>query len=151
MASAPTKKLLLPAVEEAWVGLVRAERQVIEAVEEEVRAKRLPPLAWYDVLLELWRRPDHRLRQSDLQAKLLFAQYNLSRLIDRLEAAGLVRREACPEDARANFVVATAAGLALRERTWPSYAAAIERHVGAKLTAEEAATLARLLGKLIGR
>jgi DNA-binding MarR family transcriptional regulator len=144
-------KKLHPSVELAWVGLVRAERSVVEAVEAEVAAQDLPPLAWYDVLLELSRRPDRRLRQGDLQARMLFAQYNLSRLLDRLERAGLVRREACPTDARSKWVVATPEGIALRERVWPSYAAAIERHLGSKLTPDEAATLAALLGKLIGR
>ena len=144
-------KKLHPSVELAWVRLVRAERSVVEGVEAEVIAQDLPPLAWYDVLLELSRRPDRRLRQGNLQAKMLFAQYNLSRLLDRLERAGLVRREACPTDARSKWVVATPEGIALRERVWPSYAAAIERHLGSKLTPEEAATLAALLGKLIGR
>lgn len=144
-------KKLHPSVEQAWVNLVRAERSVVEGVEAEVTAQDLPPLAWYDVLLELSRLPDRRLRQGELQAKLLFAQYNLSRLIDRLEKAGLVRRETCPMDARSNWVVATPEGIALRERVWPGYAAAIERHIGAKLTPDEAAALAALLGKLVGR
>jgi len=145
------KMMLNPSIELAWTRLVAAERIVVEQIEEEVRSHDLPPLAWYDVLLELWRRPDRRLRQSDLQAAILFAQYNLSRLIDRLENAGLVERQTCAEDARANWVVATEKGLALRERMWPIYAAAIERHVGSKLTEEEAATLATLLGKLLDR
>jgi len=145
------KMMLNPSVELAWTRLVAAERVVVEQIEEEVRSHDLPPLAWYDVLLELWRRPDRRLRQSELQAAILFAQYNLSRLVDRLENAGLVERQTCAEDARANWIVATEKGLALRERMWPIYAAAIERHVGSKLTEEEAATLAALLAKLLGR
>jgi len=145
------KMMLNPSVELAWTRLVAAERVVVEQIEEEVRSHDLPPLAWYDVLLELWRRPDRRLRQSELQAAILFAQYNLSRLVDRLENAGLVERQTCAEDARANWIVATEKGLALRERMWPIYAAAIERHVGSKLTEEEAATLAALLAKLLDR
>jgi len=145
------KTMLNPSVELAWTRLVAAERVVVEQIEEEVRSHDLPPLAWYDVLLELWRRPDRRLRQSELQAAILFAQYNLSRLVDRLENAGLVERQTCAEDARANWIVATEKGLALRERMWPIYAAAIERHVGSKLTEEEAATLAALLAKLLDR
>jgi DNA-binding MarR family transcriptional regulator len=142
---------LHPAFEQAWTRLIRAERGLVEAIEAELRAGDFPPLAWYDVLLELWRRPNHRLRQSELQSELLLAQYNLSRLVDRLEGAGLVRRESCRQDARSRWVVATPAGLALRETMWPAYAAAIERHVGSKLSAEEAAALAGLLGKLLGR
>ena len=101
---------LHPAFEQAWTRLIRAERGLVEAIEAELRAGDFPPLAWYDVLLELWRRPNHRLRQSELQSELLFAQYNLSRLVDRLEGAGLVRRESCPQDARSRWVVATPGG-----------------------------------------
>ena len=136
----------------AWARLNLAQRRVFEAVESEVREHGFPALAWYDVLLELWRRsPGCGLSQADLQQELLFAQYKLSRLIDRMEEAGLVRREPHPEDRRARWIVATEKGLALRAQIWPVYAAAIERHIGAKLSDTEAATLAALLGKLIGR
>ena len=147
MKPEPTESVVL-----AWARLNLAQRQAFEAIEGAVRAQGYPPLAWYDVLLELWRRPPaHALRQAELQSELLFAQYNLSRLVDRMESAGLIRREPDPADGRGRWVVATPEGLALREKIWPTYAAAIQRHVGEKLSAEEAATLAKLLGRLIGR
>lgn len=133
----------------AWARLNLAQRKVFEAVEEDVRREGFPPLAWYDVLLELWRATDWALGQSELQAALLFAQYNLSRLLDRMEDAGLVRREPDPSDRRAKRIVATRAGLALRERMWPAYAAAIQRHVGQKLAQRESESLASILGKLL--
>jgi DNA-binding MarR family transcriptional regulator len=76
-------------------------------------------------------------------------QYNLSRLLDRLQADGLVRRVPHPDDRRRQFVEITEEGRSLRERIWPVYAAAIQRHVGAKLDAREAAVLASILGKLL--
>jgi len=90
------------------------------------------------------------LRPFALEQELLLAQYNLSRLIDRLETAGYVARRDCPEDGRGQVVAITASGRALVKRMWPTYRAAIARHVGAKLSEDEAGRLATLLGKLIG-
>ena len=134
------------AAERAWVALVRAHRSALCSVEKALRAAELPPLEWYDVLLELER--GGPLRSRDLQERLLLAQYNLSRLIDRMEADGLVARERCSDDARCQWIRATAAGQALRQRMWPVYAAAIRNAVEARLTKAQAAQLGDLLGKL---
>jgi DNA-binding MarR family transcriptional regulator len=136
-------------VVDAWVALNRAQRYVFEAVEAELKSAGLPPLAWYDVLLELWREPGGRLRQSDLEHKMLFPQYGVSRLVDRLEREKLVRRERCEDDARAYWVAISDKGLALRQRMWPVYAAAIQRHVAAKLSEQQAARIAEGLRKLV--
>jgi DNA-binding MarR family transcriptional regulator len=109
----------------------------------------LPPLAWYDVLLELWREPGGRVRQSDLEPRMLFPQYGISRLVDRLEREKLVRRERCEDDARAYWVAISDNGLTLRQRMWPVYAAAIQRHLGEKLSDQEAARIADGLRKLV--
>ncbi|MGZ2382906.1 DNA-binding MarR family transcriptional regulator [Rhizobium brockwellii] len=70
----------------------------------------MPPLAWYDVLWELARSQDGMLRPYEIEERTLLAQYNLSRLIDRLEKESLVRREAFAEDGRGRWVVITDAG-----------------------------------------
>jgi DNA-binding MarR family transcriptional regulator len=135
------------AVIRAWARLIRAQQAVLAAVEAELKAANLPPLAWYDVLLEL-SRAQEGLRPFALEQALLLAQYNLSRLLDRLERAGYLERRACPEDGRGQVVVITAAGRALVKRMWPTYRAAIAHHLGAKLSEDEASRLATLLGKL---
>ncbi|MFX6036027.1 helix-turn-helix domain-containing protein, partial [Acinetobacter baumannii] len=66
---------------DAWVALQRAPARAFDMVEGKLKAAGLPKLEWYDVLLELER--GGPLRPRDLQARLLFAQYNLSRLLDR--------------------------------------------------------------------
>jgi DNA-binding MarR family transcriptional regulator len=134
---------------DAWIALNRAQRYVLEAIEAELKSAGLPPLAWYDVLLELWREPGGRLRQSDLEHKMLFPQYGISRLVDRLEREKLARRERCADDARAYLVAITDKGLELRERMWPLYAAAIQRCLGEKLSDQEAARIAEGLRKLV--
>lgn len=132
--------------ERAWVQLVRAHRSALCSVEKALRAADLPPLEWYDVLLELER--GGPLRPRDLQERLLLAQYNLSRLLDRMESDGLLTRERCSDDARCQWIRATPAGEALRQRMWPIYAAAIREAVEARLTKAQAAQLGELLGKL---
>lgn len=133
----------------AWARLVRAEQAIMSKIEGELKEAGLPPLAWYDVLLELSREPRRSLRPVELERRLLLAQYNASRLIDRLEKAGLVERQACPEDARGQFVALTQKGEEMQKQMWRTYGPAIERNVGGKLTAMETETLASLLGKLL--
>lgn len=134
---------------DAWIALNRAQRYVFETIEAELKAAELPPLAWYDALLELWREPGRRLRQGDLEHRMLFPQYGISRLVDRLEREKLVRRERCEDDGRAYWVAISDKGLALRRRMWPLYAAAIQRHLGEKLSDQEAERIAEGLRKLV--
>jgi DNA-binding MarR family transcriptional regulator len=133
----------------AWARLVRAEQALLGRIEAELKEAGFPPLGWYDVLLELGRAEGGRLRPVELERHTLLAQYNASRLIDRLEKAGLVAREAHPEDGRGQWVAITAEGRALQKRMWKVYSAAIARHIGSKLSRGEAKQLADLLAKLI--
>jgi DNA-binding MarR family transcriptional regulator len=130
----------------AWVQLVRAQRRALCSVERALSAANLPPLEWYDVLIELER--SGPLRPRDLQEKLLLAQYNLSRLLDRMEAAGAIERERCSEDARCQWVRATPSGRSLRKTMWPVYAEAIQQAIGGKLSCSQAERLSDLLGRL---
>jgi DNA-binding MarR family transcriptional regulator len=134
------------AAQGAWVQLIRAHRSALCSVERALRAADLPPLEWYDVLLELERRGP--LRSRDLQERLLLAQYNLSRLLDRMESEKLISRERCSEDARCQWVKATNNGKALRKRMWPVYSEAIESALGAKLTGSQAEKLSELLSRI---
>lgn len=135
----------------AWTSLVRAEQLLRGRVEEALKRAGLPPLTWYDVLWELDRAPEGRLRQSDVQTKVLLAQYNLCRLADRLEADGLIQRQPCTVDGRSNVLVITDKGRELRRAMWPVYAEAIATHVASRLTTDEARTLADILGRLAER
>jgi DNA-binding MarR family transcriptional regulator len=133
----------------AWARLVRAEQIVFGKIEAELKAADLPPLSWYDVLLELGRAEGGRLRPWELEHRTLLTQYNTSRLIDRMVKAGLVERLPHPEDRRGQLVAITAEGRAMGTRVWKIYGPAIAKHLGNKLRAAEAAELARLLQKLI--
>lgn len=133
----------------AWINLIRAAARVLAAIEADLKAHGFPPLAWYDVLLELDRAGPAGLRPMEFEERLLLAQHNVSRLLDRMEKAGLVARQAHQSDGRGQVILASEAGLDLRRRMWPDYGAAIERHLGSRLTGdEEAGALASVLARV---
>jgi len=135
-------------VTKAWVRLVRARHTVVSAVEADGKAAGVLPVEWYDVLWDLERHEDG-VRPFELEQRLLFAQYNLSRLIDRMVEAGLVKKVACPTDKRGHVLFITEAGKKQRKATWPHYARAVNKYLGEKLTEAETEKLATLLGKLL--
>lgn len=132
----------------AWVCLMRTSAALLSSIRAEMKAAGLPPLEWYDVLWELERAPGDSRRPFDLEGRLLLAQYNLSRLIDRLSRAGYVSKRRCPVDGRGQDLAITDEGKALRARMWRVYSEAIERHLGSRLSEDEARDLCRLLLRL---
>lgn len=143
MKPEPDKKTI-----SAWARLMKAQQKALDFIESRLRDAKLPPLSWYDVLLELERPPDGRLRPFELERQMLLAQYNLSRLIDRIENAGYVERQPCQDDARGQTIVITQSGKKLRRRMWPVYAQAIQVAVGDRLTKSEIEMLEQVLKKL---
>ncbi len=131
-----------------WAGFMRVSQSVLAAVESDLKAAGFPPLAWYDALLELRRVAPEGLRQFELQERMLLAQYNMSRLIDRLVDAGYARRQPCPEDGRGQVVYLTEKGRALTDAMWPAYRAAITAHFGDRLDARQAEALAGIVESL---
>lgn len=133
----------------AWARLMKAHKLALASVERALKAAGLPPLGWYDVLLELERAGGEGLRPFELERAMLLAQYNLSRLIDRIEAAGYVERRPCPDDRRGQTIAVTERGKAVRRKMWPVYARAIEEALGKRLSAKQAEALNGLLGLLV--
>lgn len=131
----------------AWDRLIRASGRALGAAQDAFRRTGLPPFEWYDILLELERVGP--VRPRDLQRGLMLAQYNVSRLIDRMVRRGLVRKLACDDDRRGHLLELTDAGRALRAQMWPVYAEAIEQTVGERVDPAERVELALLLAKVI--
>ena len=132
----------------AWARLVRVSQAVLSRVEADLKAAGFPPLSWYDALLELERAKPEGLRPYQLQERMLLAQYNLSRLTDRLKKAGYIEREECAEDGRGQVLKVTEEGCALLRSMWLVYRQAIVAHFADKLDANETAALALTLTKL---
>ena len=132
----------------AWIRLMRVQSRVLDAVEQDLKKGGFPPLAWYDALLELSRSPSGAVRPVELEKQMLIPQSSTSRLIDRLVDEGLAARRECKIDKRGQFVEITEAGRELQKRMWSAYSAAIEKHVGSKLSDADAARLCALLDRL---
>lgn len=127
---------------------MRIQSRVLDAVEQDLKKAGFPPLAWYDALLELSRAPSGEMRPVELEKQMLLPQYSTSRLIDRLVEEGLAVRRECKMDKRGLYVEITEAGRDLQKKMWNSYSAAIERHIGSKLSDADASKLSALLDRL---
>jgi DNA-binding MarR family transcriptional regulator len=126
-----------------------AHAVLVERIEARLAEAGLPPLSWYDVLWALERAEDRRLRMSELADMTVLSRSNLTRLVDRLESAGLVARERAEEDRRGAFAVVTSEGRAMRRKMWPVYSTAIkelfEDHIDSREAAQMGDTLRRIL------
>ena len=134
---------------EAWKAFLRSYRAVIDALGEELRQEHDLPLSRYDVLVQLDSADDRRMRMNELAASVLLTPSGLTRLVDRLEAEGLVRREQCASDRRGAHVVLTAEGRSRLRKAAPTHLRGIEEHFARHLTTDEADTLRRALTKVL--
>jgi DNA-binding MarR family transcriptional regulator len=134
---------------EAWRTFLRAHSGVIRRLEADLVAEHGLPLASYDVLVQLVEAPDRRLRMTELADRVLLSRSGLTRLVDRLEREGLVRREACASDARGLFAVLTDTGYARLRTSSRTHLRGIDEYVVGRLTPQELAQLGALLGKLL--
>src|SRR5258705_3424538 len=125
----------------AWAVLLTAHATLIEKIEIALAEAELPPVAWYDVLWELEKAPEGKLRMHELARRIVLSRSNLTRLADRLEDAKLIAREDTPHDRRGYHCVITRAGLAMRRKMWPVYKAEIERLFSRYITVDEAGTI----------
>ncbi|WP_027058060.1 MarR family winged helix-turn-helix transcriptional regulator [Mesorhizobium loti] len=132
----------------AWARLMRVSRQMVESAEEALKGGGLPPLAWYDVLHELAEAGEGGLRPFQLTERTLFAQYNISRLLARLEADGLVEKLPVADDGRGQTIRISAKGRETRRQMWAVYGRSIAELVGARLSPDELNTVSALLGQL---
>jgi DNA-binding MarR family transcriptional regulator len=132
-----------------WPLFLTAHAVLVEKIEMRLAAAEFPALTWYDVLWGLERAPEQRLRMSELAEKVVLSRSNLTRLVDRLEEAGLVARERSEEDRRGAYAVLTLAGRDLRKRMWPEYQAAIRDLFDRYLDDSEVATLNAVFRRLI--
>lgn len=132
----------------AWVGMIRSHQMFMEVVETALKNANMPPLAWYDVLLEINREPDKRLRLQDIGVRILLAKNNTTRLIDRLEKEKLVHRKKCKSDGRGVYAYITPEGEQLIKDMWPIYKTAVKENFGEKLTPTELETLVNIHQKI---
>src|ERR1019366_4519566 len=106
------------------------------------------PLAWFDVLLQLRTSPDGRLKMNQIADAIVHSTGGTTRLIDRLEEAGLVERQLCPCDRRAIHVAITPPGNVRLDEALRVHLEYLEENLTARLSSTERVTLTKLLTKL---
>jgi DNA-binding MarR family transcriptional regulator len=135
-------------IQRAWIALGRVSQAIREDVELALKNARLPDITWYTVLWEL-ERAAKPTRPKDLAIPLFILPYQLSRLVDRMEEEGLVKRIACPEDKRGHLLEPTPEGYEMRKLMWTVYAPAMDEAMK-RIGDAEALQLAQLLNRLGG-
>lgn len=135
---------------ETWRRYYSSFWRVFAAIEADLTAARLPSLSWYDALYELYLAPGRHLRMSELARSALLSRSGLTRLVDKLEKAGLIRRRPCPSDGRVQHAELTDKGVEVLRKIWPVYRAGIIRYFSAHLSDPEARQLADIFGRIRG-
>ncbi len=140
--------LLEPDALAAWRGFLRLHSALTGELDAELLTAHGLSLSSYEVLLFLADTPEGRLRMSQLAESVLLSRSGLTRLVDRLERDGLVRRESCPSDLRGFNALITDEGRKLFAAARRTHLAGVRKRFLDPLTAEEQRTLAGLWERL---
>ena len=130
----------------AWEALFRAQVTVLRRLQNDFPTGEIS-LNEYDVLFNLSRQPEHRLRIRDLGRHLLITQPSISRLVDRLVARGYVEKLEDPDDGRGTVVHLTPAGFDLFRRVAVKHSESIH-HLMSALSEQELSDLETLTDRL---
>lgn len=130
---------------EAFGMLTEAHNELNHAVARGLEERMSLPVPWLGVLIRLARSPGRRLRMTHLAREMTMSTSGLTRLVDRIEATGHVRREACPEDRRGLLAVLTPEGEQAVARAAPMHVADVERYLVSALDDDQLAQFTDLL------
>jgi DNA-binding MarR family transcriptional regulator len=119
--------------QEAWSALFVAHARIQLLVDRELTKAGLPPHSWYDLLYRLHVSPGGRRRMHELADEVLMSRSGLTRLADRLEAAGLIARRQCPDDRRGTELELLPAGTEMLRAIWAVYADVLARTFGTQV------------------
>jgi DNA-binding MarR family transcriptional regulator len=132
----------------AWRAVLNTHARLTGEVEAALAEAGLPQLAWYDVLWALQRAPGKALRMGELNEAVTISRSGLTRLVDRIEAEGLLERRQAASDRRAVEAAITPAGTKLLRRMWPVYEKVLRASFESKLSRSEAQALSKALAKI---
>jgi DNA-binding MarR family transcriptional regulator len=147
-ATTTSIQLLSPQELAAWRGLLRVHAGLTKALDAELLREHELPLSSYEVLLFLADSPRGRLRMSELADGVLLSRSGLTRLVDRMERDGLLRRRRCEEDQRGYFAEITDEGRELFARARKTHLDGVRERFLGRLSADEQRTLAALWEKV---
>jgi DNA-binding MarR family transcriptional regulator len=132
----------------AWRAFLEAHARTVRVLEQELQADAGMALSWYDVLVQLSEAPGNARRMAELADAVLLSRSGLTRLIDRMAAAGLVRREPVEHDRRGTLVTLTDHGMDELRRAAPIHLGGVEQHFTRHLSEAEHTVLADLLERV---
>jgi DNA-binding MarR family transcriptional regulator len=133
----------------AWRAFLETHATVIKALEREMEEEQGLPLTWYDILAHLDRAPQGRLRMQVLAECVFLSRSGVTRLIDRMEKLGLVRRDHCSVDRRGYYAVITEDGKTALSRAMPGHLRGIQQHFLHHLNGEDISGLHAALSKVL--
>jgi DNA-binding MarR family transcriptional regulator len=133
---------------QAFVGLLRGHASATRCFSALLQKGHGLSLSEYEVLLRLARAPDQRLKRVELVSQVLLTPSGITRLLNRLEEAGLVGKASCATDARVTYAVLTEAGRAKLDAATRSHVREIHTLLGGEFSTQELSTLAELLARL---
>jgi DNA-binding MarR family transcriptional regulator len=129
--------------------LLQVHAALVPELDRRLRAGSGLPLAWYDALLELSAARDGRLTMSQLSERVVLSRSRVSRVVDELARADLVRRETNADDARSAYAVITPAGVTRFRQAAPVYVGGIEQEFAGELTVAELAAVTSALQRVL--
>src|SRR5438093_5913971 len=132
------RELLTPSRLNAWGAFLTAHKALETILSRELESACGLPLAWFDALAQLRRAPERRLTMTHLASAILFSKSGLTRLIDRMEEAGLVQRLARPGDRRSLDIALADAGAAKYRQALPIHLETVKQHFAAHIQDNEA-------------
>jgi len=132
----------------AWMALVEAHAAAVESVEADLVRDTGLPLSWHEVLVRLSAAEEESMRMHELARAVLLSKSGLTRLADRMEAAGLIDRTACDSDRRGTWAVITPKGREALANATPPFLAAVDRHFAGHLSDGEIDAVAASLRKV---
>jgi DNA-binding MarR family transcriptional regulator len=131
----------------AWRLFFESALAVIDVLDAELEQDAGISTRWYDVLVQLEDSP-HGLRMNELAERILYSKSGFTRVVDRMEQAGLVRRVRPENDRRSIFVVLTDKGTETMEHARRYHRDGIERHFSRHLADNDVKALTRALEKV---
>jgi DNA-binding MarR family transcriptional regulator len=135
---------------EAWACLLRGHAAARRKMSAHLQREHELTVNDYETLLLLARSEKNSMRRVDLAEKLQLTASGVTRLLDGLEAAGLVEKTTCSTDARVHYAKLTKPGYEKLKRASSSHIASVQALFEERYTKKELATLAELLGRLPG-
>ena len=130
--------------------LLETNARLVRRLSSELESECAIALPWFEVLLQLRKSPDGRLKMSQIADAIVHSTGGTTRLIDRLEEAGHVQRQLCPNDRRAVHVAITALGNSKLDEALAVHLTFLNTHVAGRLSEGERRQLSSLLHKLNG-